>query len=173
MNLFEAIQTRQSIRVFQARPIEPEKLNALLTAINQAPSAGNLQAYQVYLVRDRASKRALASAALRQDFMAEAPVMLVFCAAPKRAAKYGQRGETLYAVQDATIAVAYAQLAATAQGLATCWIGAFEESVVSKVLQLPADQRPVAMLPIGYAAETPAHSSRRPLAEVVVEWAAS
>jgi nitroreductase len=170
MKLFETIQARQSIRAFQSTPVEPEKLAALLEAINQAPSAGNLQAYQVYVVRDRPLKRELAEAALNQTFMAEAPVVLIFCAAPRRAAKYGQRGETLYAVQDAAIAVAYAQLAATAQGLATCWIGAFAESGVSKTLQLPADQRPVAMLPIGYPAEKPPRTTRRPLSELVQEW---
>jgi len=75
----------------------------------------------------------------------------------------------LYCVQDATIAVTYAQLAATAVGLATCWIGAFDESEAARVLSLPPGERPVAMLPVGYAAETPARTSRRPLADLVRE----
>jgi nitroreductase len=167
MNLFETIELRQSIRAFQSMEIEPAKLEAVLAAVNRAPSAGNCQAYQVYLIRDQALKRALAEAALQQEFVAQAPVVLVFCAAPARAARYGKRGEQLYCLQDAAVATAYAQLAATAQELGTCWVGAFDERKVSQALQLPADQRPVSLLPIGYPAETPLRSKRRPVAELV------
>ncbi len=170
--VFEAIRQRQSIRTFQGREIEPEKVQAVLSAMNQAPSAGNLQAYQVWLVRSREVKGELVRAALDQEFIAQAPVVLVVCAAPARAAKYGARGETLYAVQDATVAVAYAQLAATALGLGTCWVGAFDEQQVAKALQLLPDQRPVVMLPIGYPAENSRRTSRRPLEELVREFPA-
>jgi nitroreductase len=113
------------------------------------------------------TNQALVRAALGQPFLAQAPVVLVFCAHPARTAKYGQRGEQLCAVQDATIAVACAQLAATALGLATCWVGAFDDEAVARAAALPAGERPVAMLPIGYAAETPPRTSRRPLGELV------
>jgi len=170
MNLKEAIQARRSIRAFQSKEVEPEKLAAILEAIQQAPSAGNLQAYQIYLIRDAKTKEALAASALRQAFLAQAPVVLVFCADRARASqRYGQRGESLYCVQDATIAVAYAQLAATVQGLATCWIGAFDEEPISRIVGVSQEQRPIAMLPLGYAAETPQPTSRRSLAELVVE----
>lgn len=169
MNLFETIAARQSIRAYLSKEIEPEKLEAILNAVNRAPSAGNCQACQLYLVRDPARKRVLAEASLQQMFVAQAPVVLVFCAHPARAARYGQRGEQLYCLQDAAVAVAYAQLAATASGLATCWVGAFNEEAVSRDLELPPDQRPVAILPIGYPAEKPPQSKRRPLAELVRE----
>jgi nitroreductase len=170
MNLIETIQARQSVRAFLPTPIEPDKLEALLAAANQAPSAGNLQAYQIHLVQDEAVKRALVKASLEQGFIAQAPIALAFCAHPARAARYGKRGEDLYAVQDATIAVAYAQLAATALGLATCWVGAFDELEVSRLLALPSGQRPVAILPVGYAAETPERTARRALADLVTGW---
>ncbi len=171
-DVFGAIRQRQSIRTFQGREIEPAKLQAVLSAMNQAPSAGNLQAYQVWLVRDRAVREALVRAALEQEFIAQAPVVLVVCAVPARAAKYGERGETLYAVQDATIAVAYAQLAATALGLGTCWVGAFNEEQVAQAVHLPPGQRAVALLPIGYPAENTRRTSRRPLEELVREFPA-
>ena len=171
MKLLDAIKTRQSVRAYQSRPIEQEKLARILQAINQAPSAGNLQAYRVWVVRDPPTKQQLAKAALGQDFMARAPVVLVFCAEPARAARYGKRGAELYCIQDATVAVAYAQLAATAEGLATCWIGAFNETEVARVLGLSEQFRPIAMLPVAYAAETPPQTPRRPLSEVVVEHA--
>jgi len=169
MKLFDVIQARQSIRAFQPKAVETDQLETILATVNQAPSAGNLQAYQVHVFREVKIRQALARAALRQEFLAQAPVVLVFCACPARAAKYGQRGEQLYCVQDATIAVAYAQLAATALGLATCWIGAFDEDAVSRALDLPAGQRPVGLLPVGYAAETPPRTTRRQLSDLVID----
>jgi nitroreductase len=167
MNVLEAIQTRRSIRAFQQRAIEPGKLRTVLEAVRQAPSAGNLQAFHVHVVRDEANKRALAAAALGQEFLASAPVVLVFAAQPSRSAKYGRRGAELYCIQDATIAVTYAQLAAAELGLATCWIGAFDEAVVARGLRLPATERPVTILPLGYAAESPNPKSRRALEDLV------
>jgi nitroreductase len=168
MDLFDAIKARQSVRAYQAKEIEADKVNAILAAANQAPSAGNLQAYQIYLIRDAKLKRALARAALGQDFVAQAPVVLVFCAHPARAsARYGKRGERLYSLQDATVAVAYAQLAATALGLATCWVGAFDDDQVIRAMDLSAAQHPVAILPVGYPAEVPARTPRRALDDLV------
>ena len=171
MDLFETIRARQSVRAYHDKEIEAAKLEAILSAANQAPSAGNLQAYEIILVRDKQTMRALVRAALDQAFIAQASVVLVFCADRKRSgAKYGVAGENLYCVQDATIATAYAQLAATALGLATCWIGAFDEKRVAELLRLRAELRPVAMLPIGWAAESPARTSRRSLKELVQEF---
>lgn len=167
MDLFETIRARQSVRAFHSKDIETEKLQAILLAANQAPSAGNLQAYEIHLIREAQIKEALARAALDQMFLTQAPVVLLFCAHPARAAKYGQRGETLYCVQDATVATAYAQLAATGLGLATCWVGAFNEEQVARAARVPTGQRPIAMLPVGYPAEVPAHTSRRTLADLV------
>lgn len=168
MDFFEVIRTRQSIRAFQDQPVEPEKLQQILETINRAPSAGNLQGYEVYLVTNRACLQAMTKAAVGQDFIEQAPLALVFCAHPARSARrYGQRGTTLYCVQDATIACAYAQLAVTALGLATVWVGAFDDDNVRQAIGVGNDLRPVSILPIGYAAETPEHRSRRALVELV------
>lgn len=170
MDFFQTIHERQSIRAFEPREVEPAKLQDILNAACAAPSAGNVQALQIHVVRSHERQRELAQAAYGQEFLAQAPVLLVFCADPIRsAAKYKARGERLYSVQDATIAAAYAQLAATAVGLATCWIGAFDEEAVTRVAGLPAGQRPVVLLPLGYAAEKPPPTSRRPLRELVQE----
>ncbi len=168
MDFFEVVKTRQSIRVFQDRPIDASCIQQILATINRAPSAGNLQAYEVYLVTNCTVMQALARATSGQDFIAQAPLALVFCAHPARSAqKYGERGITLYSVQDATIAGAYAQLAVTALGLASVWVGAFDEDAVRAAIGVGRDLRPVAFLPIGYAAETPEHRARRSLAELV------
>jgi len=164
------VQQRHSIRAFQPREVEQEELEGILQAARRAPSAGNLQAYKVAVVRSPRLRRALGRAALDQDFLAQAPIVLVFLADPLASAvKYGGRGQTLYAIQDATIACAYAQLAACAQGLGSCWVGAFQEDEVRAALGLGQDLRPIALLPLGYAAERPEISERRPLSEMVLE----
>lgn len=169
MEFFEVVRRRRSTRAYAARPVEADKLDKILEAANAAPSAGNLQAYEIYRVTDRERKRALAKAAWDQTFVV-APELLVFCAHPARSApRYRQRGEKLYAVQDATIACTFAMLAATAQGLATVWVGAFNDDAVRRALGAPAGHVPVAMLPIGYAAETPELTLRRPLEDLVHE----
>jgi nitroreductase len=167
-NVLEAIQARRSVRAYLPKPLEPEKLETILAAANQAPSAGNLQAYQIRVVRDEGMKKALVSAALDQHFLAEAPVVLLFSTNPSRCERYGRRGADLYSVQDATIAAAYAQLAATAGGLATCWVGAFDEGRVAQTCKLPHGERPIILLPLGYAAEKPGPTSRRSITDLVV-----
>jgi nitroreductase len=168
MDFFDVVKTRQSIRAYQDKPIEPEKLQQILDTINRAPSAGNLQGYEVYLVTKPDVILALARSTNGQDFIAQVPLALVFCAHPARSAqRYAERGTMLYCVQDATIACAYAQLAVTALGLASVWVGAFNEDAVRAAIGVGHDLRPVAFLPIGYAAETPERRSRRALVELV------
>lgn len=168
MDFFDVIRTRRSIRVFQARPVEEAKLRAILETANRAPSAGNLQAYEIYQVTRAEQRRALAHAALDQDFIAQAPLALVFAAHPARSAKkYRQRGAALYCIQDATIACAHAQLAATALGLACVWVGAFDDDAVRRAIGVSGDLMPVAILPIGYAGESPEPNTRRDLKDLV------
>ncbi len=168
MDFFDIIQNRRSMRKFADTPIEEEKVQKILEAINRAPSAGNLQSYEVFLVTKTGLRQALVKAARDQEFLAEAPLVLVFCANPDRAReRYGRRGTSLYSVQDATIACTFAMLAAKALGLDSVWVGAFSEKAVAKVLQLPEALRPVAMLPIGYAGKIPNPRPRRPLDDLI------
>jgi nitroreductase len=103
-----------------------------------------------------------------QSFIAQAPIILVFFANTGRSArKYGSRGRELYALQDATIAATHAMLAAADQGLGTVWIGAFDPAKVTEAVGTPPDWVPVAIIPIGYAAESPLPTPRRPIDELV------
>jgi nitroreductase len=170
MNVLEAIQARQSIRAYQPRDIEAEKLETILQAANQAASAANLQAYQIYIVRAQAAKDALAAAAAGQKFLATAPVVLVFATDPGRSgAKFGKRGEQVYAMQDACTAVCNAMLAAVELGLGTCWVDAVNEDAAGRAIDLPATQRAAVILPIGYPAETPPRTTRRALSDLAVD----
>jgi nitroreductase len=165
----ELIERRRSVRSYSTRSVDPGALHRILRLVSRAPSAGNLQAYRIVVVRSGTKRRALAVAAGGQDFLAQAPLDLVFFADTDRSATvYGNRGASLYAVQDATIAAIYAVLGATNEGLSTAWVGAFDEETVQAVCG-ETKLRPIAIIPVGHGAETPGESSRRDLQEMVRE----
>jgi len=168
MDYFEVMKKRQSIRLFQNRPVEDEKIHRIIEAVNLAPSAGDLQAYEIVIVRDPRRKKALAQAAWGQNFIAQAPVCLVFLTYPERSSrKYGQRGTERYSLQDATIAVTIAHLTATALGLGSTWVGAFDDDAVANAIEASKEKGPVAILPLGYPAESPQLTPRRSIGEIV------
>ncbi len=168
--LDDLLRNRRSIRRFRPDPVPEPALEAILAAVMTGPSAGHLQAFRVVVVRDAALRARLREAALNQESVGHAPVVLVFCAdGPTSAAKYGGRGEALYAVQDATIACTLAWLKAVDLGLSGVWIGAFHEGNVAQILDLPAGVRPVALLPLGYPDETPPLKTSRPRSDLVME----
>jgi len=167
MDFTELIKTRQSVRSFQNKKIDKEALENLLKLTNRAPSAGNLQAYEIYIIDKEDLKKELSHAAMDQASLIEASVILIFCANSSRNTKYGDRGASLYSIQDATIATAYAQLAVTNAGLSSVWVGAFEPENVRNILDLPDGIIPVSMLPIGYSNETPDIKSRRELEDIM------
>ena len=168
MEFYDVVRERCSIRAFQPREVAPAVLTRVLKAAVVAPSAGNLQAVEIFVLTERKHRQAVAEAALVQYFLAQAPVVLVFCANPPRSAqRYGERGEQLYSIEDAAIAGTYAMLAATAEGLACVWVGAFREQAVRDALSLPPELVPVALLPLGYAAESPQRTPRRKFSDMV------
>jgi len=169
MEILEAIRIRRSIRKFApSRDVGEEVLNEVLKAATWAPSAGNAQPWRFLVVRAPELKQGLAKAALGQKFVAQAPVVIVVCADLARAKQaYGERGESLYCLQDTAAAAQNIHLAAVSLGLGTCWVGAFSEPEVSRLLGLPPSLRPVALIPMGYPTEKPRPRSRRPLSEVV------
>jgi nitroreductase len=170
MDFFKIVEERRSMRKYADTPVEEEKLQLILETANRAPSAGNLQGYEIYVVRKLDQRQALVKAASDQEFLAEAPVVLIFCANPARSAvRYQERGSTLYSIQDATIACTYSQLAAKALGLDSVWVGAFDEAEVSKILHIPPELRPIIMLPIGYAGKVPSLRPRRELKDLIHE----
>ena len=168
MRFLEIIDDRRSVRRFAKDPLPAGALETILHAAERAPSAGDLQAYRIVIAQTPQTRSRLADAAHGQDFLAEAAVVLVFLADEGRSRrKYGARGTELFCVQDATIAAAYAQLAASALGLGCCWVGAFDDAAVAKALAAPAGMRPVAMLAIGHPAERPDATPRRPIIDLV------
>lgn len=167
MEFNEVILNRHSIRNFTDQTVETDKLQKILDTANLAPSAGNLQAYEIYVVTDAKKRDGLSCAALAQEYIAAAPVVLVFCTHPERTeGKYTERGTRLYTVQDATIACTFAMLAATNLGLGSVWVGTFDEKVVRMIIGAPERQVPVVILAIGYPAEFPDQHPRRSINEI-------
>jgi len=170
MDFFKTVEDRRSMRKYVETPVEEEKLQKILETANKAPSAGNLQGYEIFIVRNLEHRQALVKASWDQEFLAEAPVVLVFCTdAARSEVKYGERGKTLYSIQDATIACTYSQLAAKALGLDSVWVGAFDENAVSEILHIPSEFRPIILLPIGYAGKEPRPRPRRELRDLIHE----
>lgn len=170
MDFFKTVDERHSMRKYKDTPVEEEKLQKILSTAGKAPSAGNLQGFEIYIVRKPEQKKALGKAAYDQESLVEAPVVLVFCANPECSAEqYQERGSGLYCIQDATIACSFAMLAAKALGLDTVWVGAFDENEVGKVIHVPGNLRPVSMLPIGYAGKEAMIRPRRELKDLVHE----
>ena len=164
MDLAEAIRKRRSIRKYLPRKIENDKLDRVLEAGRLAPSARNLQEWRFIVVRDDGRRKRLAEAAKGQTFVGEAPVVIAACAT---ITDYVMTcGQLTYPI-DLAIAVEHMVLAAAAEGLGTCWIGAFYEEEVKKVLSIPPEIRVVALLPMGYPDESPAPRPRKEMDEIV------
>jgi len=160
MDLKEGIRKRRSIRKYTQESVPDEYLREILESALEAPSAGNLQSRYFYVIQDRGLRASLASAALNQAFIGEAPVSVVVCADHKIRAEYGVRGIETYAIMDCAAAIENMLLTACSLGLGSCWVGAFDENAVRRSLSIPAHLRPVAILTLGYAAEFPDRPDR-------------
>ena len=168
MDVLEAIKGRRSIRAFRSDPVSEEIINKLIDVARWAPSAGNIQPWEFIIVRKPETKRRLAEAALEQSFIEEAPVVIVVCADEASSSRgYGLRGKSLYCIQDTAAAIQNIHLAAYSLGLGSCWVGAFREEEAREVLKIPSALRPIALIPVGYAAESPAPRSRRRVDQIV------
>lgn len=160
MNILRAVKERRSIRDFQKRKIPDEIVNKFIEALIWAPSAGNLQSRKFYFIKDEKTKKKIASAALNQNFIAEAPLVIVGCTDSRISYKYGERGVYLYSIQDVALSIMGMMLVAHENGLGSCWVGAFREDEVFKILNMPKNLRPVAIVPVGYPSKIPSPPPR-------------
>ncbi|MDH4139336.1 MAG: nitroreductase family protein [Coriobacteriia bacterium] len=167
MEFSEVLHQRRSVRHFNTKlAVDDSDIRALLLAAISAPSAGNIQPWRFAVVRSLTARERLASA-LSQKWAKAAPVSIVVSVDPRPcAARFGARGEHLYAIQDTAAAVVNILLAAVDRGFASCWIGAFDERAVAEAIGVQEPITPVAVLPIGYSAESSGKPARRPVDEV-------
>jgi len=167
MTVMEAIKARKSVRAFEKRSVEDEKLNAVLEAARLAPSASNRQEWRFVVVRDEGTRAKLAKAANNQKFLGEAPVVIAACA--ETDAHVMSCGQECYPI-DVAIALDHITLAAVELGLGTCWIGAFSEAEVKKVLGIPDGVRVVELMPLGYPADPEAKEKNRLSFDEIIHW---
>jgi len=164
MDVFTAIAQRSSVRAYKATDVEEDKLKKVLEAARLAPSASNRQDWKFVVVRDKETKKKLARAAFGQSFIGEAPIVITACGTEAKTVM--ACGQPAYTV-DVSIAFTHMILQAYELGLGTCWIGAFEEGEVKKVLNIPKEVRVVAMTPLGYPDQRPSQKSRSSLNQIV------
>ena len=164
MALYEIVRSRRSVRSYRGDPVEEEKLERVLDAARRAPTAANRQPFHLYVVRSQALRSRLYEA-YPQKWFSEAPVIICGCTRPSEAWK--RTDGKNYADVDLAIAMDHLILAATAEGLGTCWIGAFDPAKLRQILDLPADLEPMAMTPLGYPAEQPRATGRKELDDLV------
>jgi nitroreductase len=144
--------------------VDGDRITRVLKSAWRAPSAGHLQPQDFIVVRDPITKRKLVEAALDQSFIEEAPVVVVVCSDTRRnIERYGERAVKFYSVIDGAFASLIILLSVVDEGLGACFVGAFEDAVVSRVLGLPREVRPIGIIPIGYPAEKPKRLARIPL----------
>jgi len=170
MDVLQAIKTRRSVRSYSPRPIPEQALERMRMALRSAPSACNFQPWRFLFVTDGRLRQELARAANGQSWLAPAPVIVVACGLPEQAyQRMGGHGNSVDV--DVGIALDHLTLAAVADGLGTCWIGAFDENEVKRLLRIPPEVKVVAMIPLGYP-NTPEmnrpleDSRRKPPAEI-------
>ena len=164
MEIVEVIEKRRSVRAYTKQPVEREKIERLLEAARLAPSASNRQEWRFVVVTDPDRRARLAQAANNQQFVAQAPVVIAACA--EHDGHVMRCGQLCHPI-DVAIALDHITLQAVAEGLGTCWIGAFNEPPVKEVLGIPAEISVVELLTVGYPADKPRPRSRLPLKKIV------
>ncbi len=167
MNIYDVIAQRRSIRKYEDRRIEEDKLKRVLNAARLAPSGKNVQAWKFLVVRDQKLKEQLVPACKGQKFMAQADAAIAVAVNEEEVYQGHGNYMTSFAV-DGAIALDHLTLAATSEGLGTCWIGAFDEDQVREILEVPWPYRIVALTPLGYPAQEGRDRGRKSLEEVVI-----
>jgi nitroreductase len=158
MNVFDAIKRRRSIRSYLDKDISDEHLSLILEAARQAPSASNRQEWRFVIVKKSAAKLKLCKAAKGQEFVKQAPVIIACCA--QTDSHVMTCGQACYPM-DIAIAIDHMTLAAVELGLGSCWVGAFYEEEVKKILDIPKDVRVVELLALGFVKKYPDYPKDR------------
>ena len=167
MDIYETVRERTSIREYKTDPIEEDKLERILDAARLAPSGKNGQPWTFIVVKDEETRKKLVPACKGQEFVGQAPVVVVACGLEERA--YKKMGGYWNSMPlDIGIAIEHLMLAAVSEGLGTCWIGAFFEEQVREILGVPEGVKIVALTPVGYPAGEKTHRPRKSLDEIIM-----
>jgi nitroreductase len=164
MDLYEAIRLRYFVRSYLNKAVEQEKLDRILDAARLAPSGSNRQPWKFVVVRDAETRKKLIPACSNQEFVGQAPVVIAGVGLmPDRIMSCGVPGDPV----DVAIAMEHVALAATAEGLGTCWIGAFDQDEIRALLGVPANAKVIEVMTLGYPADHPRLKTRKAMKELV------
>jgi len=158
MSVIDVISSRRSVRKYENKEIPKEVLDQILEAGRQSPSAVNKQPYRFVVVTKSELKKEMK--AIFSRFLEKAPIVIVGCANVKA------RLTGKWAVVDTTIALQNMLLAAWSLGVGSCWIGSFNEQKTKKALNVPEDWKVVALLTLGYPAESPNERKKKSIEEL-------
>lgn len=164
MDYQKLIRTRCSIRGYRPDPVPEDVLQKVLDAARVAPTAANRQPLQLIVVTDP-STRALLKEVYDRDWFWTAPVIIVGCAAVTKA--WQRSGGFNAAEVDLSIVMDHLILAATDEGLGTCWVCQFDEAKLKEIVRIPDEVRVVALTPLGFPATEPRPFQRKSLEELV------
>ena len=165
MDILDLIKERRSVRSYKSDPIPQKSLDKILEAARFAPSARNSQPWKFILVSDSEKKKELAKAANDQMFISEAPLIIVGVALDP---EHLMPCDVYSYPVNLAIAMDHITLAACEQGLGTCWIGAFSQQEAKNILNISDDNKIVAIMPIGFPADSPSPKKRKELKEIIV-----
>lgn len=165
MSFLAIAKSRYSVRSFEDKEVEKEKLLQVLEAGQIAPSAVNFQPIHLIVVTEQAEKEKLYQT-YKRDWIKEAPVIIVACGDHKTS--WNRKDGKDHADIDVAIAVDHMSLAAVDLGLGSCWVCAFDAELCHELLELPENLEVVALLPLGYPkGEKPGELRRKKLEELV------
>ena len=165
MDFFDCISSRRSVRAYDSRPVEDEKLRKVLEAGRTAPTAHDFQPFRIVVVPTAGRSEELGRI-YKQPWFSTAPLVILVCALP--GAAWSRRDGKNYADVDAAIVMDHMILAARALGLGSCWIGAFDPAAAKDILKLDPGWEPIAFTPLGYPKESPEARPRKSSDELVI-----
>ena len=164
--IYDLIKSRRSVRDYTNKKVSKDVIEKILDSVRYAPSAGNYQPWEMIVVENDEMRKNIVNAASNQEWMINAPVFIVACVNDRLAgAVYGPRGKMLYGIQGVSAAIENILLTAESLGLGTCWVGAFGEVAVARLLQCPEYVRPCAIITLGYPKEKPHMPARQSKAD--------
>jgi nitroreductase len=164
MEFSQLIRKRYSVRAYKPDPVPDPLLQKVLEAGRLAPTAANRQPFRLLVVRTEGRRQEL-KRLYGRDWFTAAPLVLGICTIPAEA--WVRRDGKNYADVDAAIVMDHMILEAAAEGLGTCWIGAFDPAAAREIFGLPDGVEPVAFTPLGYPADKAGAKKRKSLKELV------
>jgi nitroreductase len=164
MEFIELINKRYSVRAYKPNPIEESKLEVALEAARLAPTAANRQPFQIIVINTKGRQDEL-QRIYRRDWFVQAPLLICMCGIQARS--WTRLDKRRYLDVDLAIVMDHFILAATDQGLGTCWVASFNVKAAREILNIPDEVEPLIFTPLGYPADQPTKKERKPISDIV------